>query len=79
MRGIFLAATATIALVGCTGAVETVSANTDGVTIRHAAGYEASANSEAQQACGNYGKKARSRSSHDDGGRRFVIYDCVPM
>lgn len=66
-------------LAACGGAVETVSSGTDGVTLRHAAGYEGSATSEANAQCSVYAKKARLRSSHDEGGRRFAIYDCVPM
>lgn len=76
----FLVVTAmAIGVAACGGAVETVSAGSDGVTMRHVSGYEGAAGNQAQAECNNYGKKARLRSSHDDGGRRFAIYDCVPM
>lgn len=68
-----------LALVACGGSIQTVSAGSDGTTLRHAAGYEGSANQQAQANCNIYAKKARLRSSHDDGGQRFSIYDCVPM
>lgn len=76
----FVMASLALGLAACaTGAVETVSASSDGVTVRHPAGYESSASQQAQAQCQNYAKKARLRSSHDEGGRRFAIYDCVPM
>lgn len=68
-----------LALAACGGSVQTVSAGTDGTTLRHAAGYEGSANQQAQANCNAYAKKARLRSGHDDSGQRFSIYDCVPM
>lgn len=75
----FVLTSVMIALAGCGNSVEMVSAGSDGVTLRHLAGYEGSATNEANNQCNVYGKKARLRSSHDDSGRRFAIYDCVPM
>ncbi len=69
-----------IALAGCSGPVEVVSANSQVVTLRHSpdAGYKAS--DYAQRYCQQYGKVAHWRSSSGEPtNQEYSIYDCVPM
>lgn len=79
MKSLAVAMGAALALSACAGNVNVTSAGSDGVTVRHAAGYESYASAEANDQCNVFGKKARLRSSHSEGGDRFAIYDCVPM
>ncbi len=76
---LLLSTASLLSLTACSGPVEVVSADSQAVTIRHSpdAGYEAS--EEAQEACGQYHKLARERSTHHESTNQdFSIYDCVP-
>lgn len=65
-----------IGLTACAGEVKTLAQSSDGVMLQ--AGPGNNLDSRADELCNQYGKKARFRSGHDQGGERQVIYDCVP-
>jgi hypothetical protein len=69
-----------LGITACAGSVQVVSASSDAVMLKHTADSSGAAAREAENLCGNYSKKARFRTSHDDmgGGQRQSIYDCVP-
>lgn len=67
----------TLVLAACTAALHVESANTDGVTIAYAEGYQNQANSEAEKQCSAFGKRAKFRNTRGESGRRWAIYDCV--
>lgn len=79
MRLIFLVVSVALIAIGltaCAGEVKTLAQSSDGVMLQSLPGNNLDA--RADELCGQYGKKARFRSGHDQGGERQVIYDCVP-
>ena len=78
MRLLFLAISIMLIAVGlsaCAGEVKTLAQSSDGVMLQSLGG---NTDARADELCSQYGKKARFRSGHDQGGERQVIYDCVP-
>ncbi len=79
MRLIFLMVSVALIATGlsaCAGEVETLAQSSDGVMLQSLGGGNTDA--RTTELCSQYGKKARFRSGHDQGGERQVIYDCVP-
>lgn len=79
MRLVFLAISMMLIVIGltaCAAEVKTLAQSSDGVMLQAAPG--PNLDSRADELCGQYGKKARYRSAHDQSGERQVIYDCVP-
>jgi hypothetical protein len=66
-------------LAACAGGMNVQSASTDAVTIEHSVDRKSDATAQAEQLCGNYGKRARFRVSHDQpqNGYQYSIYDCI--
>lgn len=81
MKFVFsLVAAASLAtlLAACTTAPTVASASSDGVTIQRG-GDQSLGQYEADNACAQYGKKARYRDQHQQAnGYNLAIYDCVP-
>jgi hypothetical protein len=66
-----------IGLTACAGEIKTLAQSSDGVMLQAGPGRDLDA--RANELCGQYGKKGRYRSSHDQSGEKQAIYDCVPL